>query len=284
MADVPLMSNPMTTAGDLTTGGASGAPSRLALGSALQHLRVNSGATALEFADPPAGGSGGDLLPSIGDPPAFSGTADCDFRGAANLGNYTAVGPSAGTVTLHETTTSVNKYELTASGLLVQAGHSQAAEFRADYTLPDTQSMVLAVFPNRPQGGDNMNIFLRLNDNDTSSTSGNYFTAMIEQDSAEWVVQGNSSADATGTEFTGQEMEISHLILFRIVRDDTTYSAWVSQDGGTWTFLYRQTSAPATYSNVWFGIGGTSSGQTYMPVINVPFVVEAFGGDAFHPW
>ena len=57
MADVPLMSNPMTTPGDIVTGGASGAAGRLAIGTAGQVLTVNSGATAPEWAAA-AGGSG----------------------------------------------------------------------------------------------------------------------------------------------------------------------------------------------------------------------------------
>jgi hypothetical protein len=44
-----LALNPMTTAGDIVVGGTSGAPARLALGTASQQLRVNSGATALEY-------------------------------------------------------------------------------------------------------------------------------------------------------------------------------------------------------------------------------------------
>lgn len=57
MANVPLMNNPMTTAGDVIQGGASGAPARLALGTAGQILKVNAGATALEYGDE-SGGSG----------------------------------------------------------------------------------------------------------------------------------------------------------------------------------------------------------------------------------
>ena len=41
--------NPMTFAGDLIVGGSSGAPTRLALGTANQVLGVNSGATAHEY-------------------------------------------------------------------------------------------------------------------------------------------------------------------------------------------------------------------------------------------
>lgn len=44
-----LMTNPMTTAGDLIVGLASGNPSRLAIGTANQILGVNSGATAHEY-------------------------------------------------------------------------------------------------------------------------------------------------------------------------------------------------------------------------------------------
>ena len=56
------MTNPMTTAGDIVTGGASGTPTRLGIGAALQHLRVNAGATALEYADPPSSSGGNDPL------------------------------------------------------------------------------------------------------------------------------------------------------------------------------------------------------------------------------
>ena len=58
MADVPLMNNPMTTAGDVLYGGASGAPTRLAVGTAGQVLTVNAGATAPEWAAAASGGTG----------------------------------------------------------------------------------------------------------------------------------------------------------------------------------------------------------------------------------
>lgn len=48
-------------AGDLIVGSADDTAARLGLGSALQHLRVNAGGTALEYADPPSGvAAGGD--------------------------------------------------------------------------------------------------------------------------------------------------------------------------------------------------------------------------------
>jgi hypothetical protein len=48
-ADGTLMINPMTTAGDVVYGGASGLPTRLGIGTALQVLQTNAGATAPEW-------------------------------------------------------------------------------------------------------------------------------------------------------------------------------------------------------------------------------------------
>lgn len=45
------LTNPMTTAADIIVGGASGTPARLAKGTAYQQLRMNSGATAQEWAN-----------------------------------------------------------------------------------------------------------------------------------------------------------------------------------------------------------------------------------------
>ena len=50
------MTNPMTTAGDIIYGGTDGAPTRLAKGTAAQVLKMNSGATAPEWAAESAAG------------------------------------------------------------------------------------------------------------------------------------------------------------------------------------------------------------------------------------
>lgn len=51
--------NPMTTAGDIIVGGSQGAPARLPIGTAGQVLKVNSGATGLEWGSGGGGGGGG---------------------------------------------------------------------------------------------------------------------------------------------------------------------------------------------------------------------------------
>ena len=53
------MANPMTTAGDIIVGGASGTPTRLAMGTAGQFLCVNAAGTAVEWATVPDAGNQG---------------------------------------------------------------------------------------------------------------------------------------------------------------------------------------------------------------------------------
>lgn len=49
------MTNPMTTAGDIIKGGASGTPTRVPLGTSFQYFRTNSGAADVEWASPSGG-------------------------------------------------------------------------------------------------------------------------------------------------------------------------------------------------------------------------------------
>ena len=59
------MENPMTTAGDIIYGGADGTPTRLAKGTASQVLKMNSGATAPEWADESGGGTWGSITGTL---------------------------------------------------------------------------------------------------------------------------------------------------------------------------------------------------------------------------
>lgn len=80
MADVPLMTNPMTTDGDIIQGGASGAASRLAIGTAGQILKVNAGATALEY---------GAAAPSFAAWTSYTPTWTSETSGTPSVGNGT---------------------------------------------------------------------------------------------------------------------------------------------------------------------------------------------------
>lgn len=63
--DAGGMTNPMTTAGDIIYGGADGTPTRLAKGTASQVLKMNSGATAPEWADESGGGTWGSITGTL---------------------------------------------------------------------------------------------------------------------------------------------------------------------------------------------------------------------------
>jgi hypothetical protein len=100
------IANPMTTAGDVIYGGASGVPTRLPVGTALQVLRTNAGATAPEWAT--AGGAvtgatdiniytGGDI--TLNNTTLTAVTGPTDLVVAAASGDCLMVGVSARPVT-----------------------------------------------------------------------------------------------------------------------------------------------------------------------------------------
>lgn len=102
--DIEGLSNPMTTAGDIIYGGASGTPTRLAVGTAGQVLKVNAGATAPEWGAASGGGGGilafdynvyvgGDIALSSTSPAAVTGPTDLTV--AASTGDVVMLGISA---------------------------------------------------------------------------------------------------------------------------------------------------------------------------------------------
>jgi hypothetical protein len=85
VADASGMTNPMTTTGDVIYSSSGSTPARLGIGTANQVLRVNSGATAPEWATPAAATSGltlisataiGSAVASVTVSSAFSSTYD----------------------------------------------------------------------------------------------------------------------------------------------------------------------------------------------------------------
>lgn len=105
--------SPMTNAGDIITGGAAGTGTRLGMGSASQQIRVNAGATALEYFTPAS--SGGQTL--VTKVVAASG-GDYTTLGAAitaaSAGWVIYVTP--GTYTETTTTTALNNITIIGGG------------------------------------------------------------------------------------------------------------------------------------------------------------------------
>jgi hypothetical protein len=130
--------NPMTTAGDIVVGGTSGAPARLALGTASQQLRVNSGQTSLEYFTPPA-----ELVIACSDETSnlTTGTAKVTFRmpyamtlssvrasvNTAPTGSTLVVDINEGGSTILSTKLSIDASELTSTTAATAAVISDTA-------------------------------------------------------------------------------------------------------------------------------------------------------------
>jgi hypothetical protein len=146
-----LALNPLTTAGDIVVGGTSGAPARLALGTASQQLRVNSGATSLEYFtpaaafDPASPGAIGNTTAAAATFTTLTANTSLTLNGtgAAELVNGTS---AAGDFRIYRTTSSANaNYERgfirwggTSSNTLqigtekLGTGTARALEFQTD--------------------------------------------------------------------------------------------------------------------------------------------------------
>lgn len=207
-----------------------------------------------------------------------------DSAWESGLGNYTAVSGSSGTATLLTAGTTVTTiYDLTSKPgwMLVNVGDGDQVSFRCDYTLPDNRSMVLAISGSpQAQAGDNMNISLRLNNNDAGSTSGDYVACMLEQDTTEYVVQANTSADVSGTELTQRSFMLAERVYLRIARATLTYHCFASKDGWAWTWVDSFTFASAL-DNVWLSVAGASTADR-AHLAAIPWIREG-SNDPF-PW
>jgi hypothetical protein len=219
--------------------------------------------------------------PAMGGPKHFNGALDCDFRNG--LGVWSAISGSAGIVDLHETSTSTAKYDVTSfpGWLLMQSGNSQSVQLKVDYTLGDGESFIAAMHYPGLYTGDNGNIAIRLNDNDASSGSGNNVTAMIEQDSTEWVLQGNSSADTAGNEIASSVTFGGQATMLRISRVGTTYFMWSSVSGGTWQLLFTEATL-TNLNNCWISFTGSSTSFSRIPIVACQWT--KLGNNKWRPW
>lgn len=255
MADVPLMSNPMTTAGDIIVGGTDGAPDRLALGSALQHLRVNAGATALEFADPPAGGAGGLTVPDLLNSPAPGGGCDAEFTGS--ISPFTAVDGSSGTASLIAGSGAGIYDVATRSGwVLMMTGTSSGDSvlLKQDYTLPDGKCIVayLSLAIDHPSANNEIHVGIAVNDNDSgqyAGTAGQTLGVHCDTEASDQIrIIGWDGSSTQGVTATGGTSLGGWF--FRIDRSGLVYRAFYSHDGFAWTFLGSKTMGTAA-NNVW---------------------------------
>jgi hypothetical protein len=100
-AGVPVMTNPMTTKGDIIVGGTSGAPARLAIGTGTQFLGITSGTPAWKAVGGGGGGNLTALTPTVGTAPAglpaFTTVTANSGSNLVEIGGTTPVTVSSGT-------------------------------------------------------------------------------------------------------------------------------------------------------------------------------------------
>ncbi|MCC6619458.1 MAG: hypothetical protein IT341_10530 [Chloroflexi bacterium] len=252
MADVPLMKNPMTAAGDIIQGGASGAPSRLAIGTAGQILKVNSGATALEYA--PSGG-GGLTIPDLLNSPAPAGGCDAEFAGS--ISPFTAVDGSSGTASLMAGSgAGIYDVATRAGWLLMMIGTSSgdSVELKQDYTLPDGKCIVTYISTafDLPSTNNESHIGIAVNDNDGrpyAGTTGQTIGVHLDTETSNQIrLIGWDGSNVLGE--TGTGMTAMSGWFLRIDRSGLIYRAFASRDGFSWSFIGAKTMSTAA-NNVW---------------------------------
>ncbi|WP_341304736.1 hypothetical protein [Pseudomonas sp. TMP25] len=140
-----VSANPMTAAGDIVVGGASGTPARLAKGGALQVLRMNAAGTAQEYADP----SGGSTAPS----PTITDATTARTLGLADANAYirvtnvaastVTVPPQASVAWLADTEVHIRRAAAGNLTIAAGAGVSLNAPSRGTLVMTDRMSVTL---------------------------------------------------------------------------------------------------------------------------------------------
>ena len=212
------------------------------------------------------GGSAHPIEPAIGWPTSFAGAGDQDFT-TGSAGSYANGSGSSGTVSVLETSTATNKFQLTDHGLLVQTGTGINQEWSRSHTLADGNFMVLMLTAGTPSLGDNMFVYLRLSNVGTEQIS-----IAMEQDTTSYEIQSNSDSNSTGVTLSGN-LQVSQSILFAVSRVGLVYRGWVSRDGGSWRPVYNETFS-AAMTTVRFGQTCHSTAPTYMPYSRFLFIRE----------
>jgi hypothetical protein len=221
----------------------------------------------------------GDLLT---DPKVSADTPDDLFPGTSLDGQWTVTQGSAGTAVFLNADANRNIYQVDNGKLRFQVGAADTVEMRQDYTLPDGNSIIAAVeIPSPAVAGDNASIHFGLNDDDTSTFTGNDVTISMEQDTTEWIFQ--SDASGANVELVSGFL-VSDLAYFRISRAGLVYRVFVSTNRGrSWTFLQALT-AGAAMTNVWLRAVGPSALPTsgVNPIFTWYWVQQ--GSNDLDPW
>jgi hypothetical protein len=212
-------------------------------------------------------------------------TPDDDFSAGSLDGKWTVVSGSSGTVDMERTTASSAIYDLsTRSGdLLFQASNANFS-IRQDYTLPDGNSIIVAITPNisfDTSIADNEVLFeLALNDNDSSSSSGTNRAAVMHQTNLnDYNVIGVNQASATVGE--NPHVPAGTRVYYRINRSGSTYYMYHSMDGSVWMPL-GSSSPASTPDNIWIGARSQTNTPDPKAIMAIHWIRQ--GNNNLDPW
>lgn len=216
-------------------------------------------------------------------------TPDDDFDSGTLDAKWTVVTGASGTVDLLETGTTVAEYDLaTRPGwMLMQAGRNSGQEvaLRQDYTVPDGNSILCAVAVSYGAGtttgiNNATQIRLALNDNNTSSRSGNYVEMAVDSQAS--TAPRVYVVSSVGADFAGAGLAV-RVVFFRIARSGLVYYPFFSEDGSTWTPCGSRTFGSAL-DNVWIRVEclGTITSGCPVPIVAYDWV--RLGTNSLDPW
>ncbi|MDX1766242.1 MAG: hypothetical protein R3313_04795, partial [Candidatus Saccharimonadales bacterium] len=219
-------------------------------------------------------------------------TPDDEFNYSNLDSKWTAVSGSSGTVDITETG-NVSKYDLaTRPGyLLMQAGNngSQEVSLRQDYTLPDGDSIIMAIDPSLTMdgasglAGNDWKVGLSINDSDTTWNTTEYTSIHFDVEADGWriMIDDGSTNYSTPRNETGPGL--GQKVYLRLSRSGTAISASYSVGGKSWVPLGGTLTRSGTADNIWIFADNQASNSGFVPIQSVDWIRQ---GDAttLDPW
>lgn len=271
------MTNPMTTQGDIISGGASGAPGRLAIGTAGQVLTVNAGGTAPEWAA--GGGGGGSALPLDSQASAASYGSGDDFSGTTLDGGWSSLDATP----LTTVDASIDGYLVLGNSAAVGNGTLRGIDRAFS---PAGDFMIWMRLDNIRVPGDFVGAAVFAGATDPSNAaSAKRIDAVVYDSSGSWRCQVNKWSSGTGTNVFDADIGATPLWLDQtssgrvfpmwvaLRRVGTALSMGVSQDGIE--FSWHTTTTTIDFTVATFGISLMQQGSSLDRCVFIDYIATS---------